>query len=46
MRAGAEPRFKVTVVVPRDTCTHALQGKCVEFDNGSASATYRVGSSG
>jgi hypothetical protein len=46
VRAGAKPRFKVTIVVPKDTCTRALQGKCIEFDNGASSATYRVGSSG
>ena len=46
VRAGKKPRFKITLSVPKDTCTRALQHKCIEFDNGASSATYTVGSGG
>ena len=46
VKAGKKPRFKVTLSVPQDTCTRALQHKCVDYTNGAGSATYSVGSSG
>jgi hypothetical protein len=46
VRAGKKPRFRVAVTVPTDTCTRALQGKCVDKTDGSRTVTYTVGSSG
>ncbi|WP_244928255.1 hypothetical protein [Nocardioides sp. W7] len=46
VRAGKKPRFRVDVTVPRDTCTRAIRGKCVDYRGGTASASYRVGSRG
>ncbi|GAA1773641.1 hypothetical protein GCM10009795_019670 [Nocardioides hankookensis] len=44
--AGKKPRFRIDLSVPKDTCTRVEDKKCRAFDNGAASATYRVGSSG
>jgi hypothetical protein len=46
VKAGAHPKFGITVHVPTDKCTATRSGDCSDFTNDTTLYHYKVGTTG